>query len=200
MQKPEDSVMGTIPDRIQEPIPIDFDAIIQSNISTLKRWTPFESFERIYDSKSDKSMKSFVSAVMNKEDVYVIVHDTRGNVFGGYTKKPIVNFADQTGNTDNFDDNHYIFVLLRNGKDTQPKMFTPSRRRAGFYVYTQGIYWFDMGNHDGRLSIATPGYNGSYNRNLNLGYTIDDETAINGDTTLFQIYTVARIIVLKITS
>ncbi|ELP93899.1 hypothetical protein EIN_178360 [Entamoeba invadens IP1] len=185
------------PQHSNNPIAIDFDKVVADNIPKLQEWTPFKTYERIYDSKTDCTLNSFVKAVMHKENVFVILNDTFGNVFGGFAKRPIVNLADTTRYTENYDVDHYLFVLFRDGRNTEQKMFRASQNGSGFFIYSNGTFWLDIGNHLGRICVTTPGTNQSYNRNLKSAYQGIEETDVNGLNGMFQTYTVDRIIVLK---
>ncbi|KAL7714406.1 TLDc domain-containing protein [Entamoeba marina] len=142
---------------------IDFTMIsttsltLSNTFQTLCKWTNYHKAQILFDSDIESSFGSFKYTILNKEHLYFISFDNKGNIFGNYINTCI----DRIGSW--IPDSNMFLFSLRNVNHTKtPIQYFPNKigKKYGLFLYSSLIYyWFACG--DDGLRIATPGSNDS---------------------------------------
>ena len=103
---------------------------IDDNIDMLEEWSGLEVGEVLYDSERDgKQSKTFRDKILHHKQMYFIIIDSDGNVFGHYHSTKI-----DKVNVDYYDRNIFMFTLNSNGRCEVRKFEQNSR----VYTYIYG--------------------------------------------------------------
>ncbi|KAL7720518.1 TLDc domain-containing protein [Entamoeba marina] len=122
---------------------IEFDDaemnIINNSMGMLKQWSCKNTFKIIFDSKVDGDGDNYVlhDRVMNRRNLYFIISDNKGNIYGGYVGNKIHKSGSYSSHHDKSfirDKNAFVFSLIRNGEDKNTQYFMRQNEDRAFIL------------------------------------------------------------------
>ena len=158
---------------------------IKNNMAQLEAWSGQKYSEVLYDSDIDgKDSSIFRNKIMNHNQLYFIVIDSKNNVFGHYHSS-VINKIDR----DIYDSNIFIFTLYSNGR-CGIKKFNNKNVNAYTYIYNDNRYYYCYGYRICQIDTNNSGIS-NYIEDRFSGI---EKTTLTGNTNNF---TTKRIIVIQ---
>ena len=125
----------------------------------LKDWSHIEKMKPIYDSKTHPHDNlTFNNIIMNKPNLYFIMYDEFGNVYGCYMKQPLTKINNTwTDASWNYDKDHFIFTLQIGSIDC-PKRWFARNEQTGMKLSLNSSMFFTIGNNQSTQMIVSKPY------------------------------------------